>query len=153
MNDQRLSDAIRSAMLTAGDQPRLEPLRFDTWAIVEVMGHKRYAGHVREEQVAGAWFLRLDVPETQGVGAYSKLFGTSAIYAITVIPEEVARELAASFQEEPFETWRLSDELRAKVSEHVTPFRVAKPAALPEALPEPVTPPNVTSEPHPDIPF
>jgi hypothetical protein len=33
------------------------------WAIIELMGHRRLAGWLSEEEVAGAAFLRIDVPE------------------------------------------------------------------------------------------
>jgi hypothetical protein len=35
---------------------------FEGWAIVELMGHRRLAGYVREVELAGAGMLRLDVP-------------------------------------------------------------------------------------------
>ena len=36
--------------------------KVDGWCILEVMGHRRIAGFVREVTVAGAGFLRIDVP-------------------------------------------------------------------------------------------
>lgn len=41
------------------------PNGFDQWAIVDVMGHQRYAGRVTEETLAGAGFIRVDVPEVK----------------------------------------------------------------------------------------
>ena len=35
---------------------------FEGWAILELMGHRRLAGYLREQTVSGASFLRLDVP-------------------------------------------------------------------------------------------
>lgn len=35
---------------------------FEGWAILELMGHRRLAGYVREVEVAGAGMLRLDIP-------------------------------------------------------------------------------------------
>ena len=43
------------------------------WAIVEIMGHKRYAGHVSEQVVGGASFVRVDVPEHGECQAFTKL--------------------------------------------------------------------------------
>ncbi len=37
-----------------------EPLEF--WAILELMGHRRLGGYLSEQTVAGASFLRIDVP-------------------------------------------------------------------------------------------
>ena len=38
------------------------------WAIVEVFGHRRHAGRVREEEKFGAKLLRIDVPTVAIVG-------------------------------------------------------------------------------------
>jgi len=36
---------------------------YEGWAILELMGHRRLAGYVRETELAGAGVIRLDVPE------------------------------------------------------------------------------------------
>ena len=36
--------------------------KFECWAIVEVMGHSRYAGRVTEQAIGGCAFVRVDVP-------------------------------------------------------------------------------------------
>lgn len=75
----------------------------DTWAIVEMFGHKQLAGKVSEHVIGSAALIRIDVPETgqqNGAGetvtkpAYTKLVGPSAIYAITPCTEAVARAAA-----------------------------------------------------------
>lgn len=35
---------------------------FEGWAILELMGHRRLAGHISEAQIGGASFIRIDVP-------------------------------------------------------------------------------------------
>lgn len=43
---------------------------FEGWAILELMGHRRLAGYLREQQVGGAAFVRIDVPNgCSGVSA------------------------------------------------------------------------------------
>ncbi len=76
---------------------------FAGWAIVELFGHKRLAGHVSSQVVAGGSLVRVDVPETQAdrtptTPAYSKLVGLAAIYAITPVTEEVARRAAREIE-------------------------------------------------------
>lgn len=76
-----------------------EQAKFDQWAIVEVMGHKKYAGRVTEQQLAGAALVRVDVPEVK-VGervhpAFTKLVGVGSIYMLTPVTEELARKAAA----------------------------------------------------------
>lgn len=42
---------------------------FESWAILELMGHRRLAGYVREITLAGAGMLRIDVPSYCAGGA------------------------------------------------------------------------------------
>lgn len=72
-----------------------EPQKFSQWAIVDVMGHQRYIGFVTEQVIAGTGFVRVDVPEVEGIKSWSKLIGTGSIYAITPVSEEIARGVAA----------------------------------------------------------
>lgn len=79
-----------------------QPQPFDQWGIVEVMGYRKYAGHITEQQIAGAALVRVDVPEVvlanrageQTIPAYSKLVGVGSIYMITPTTEEIARQAA-----------------------------------------------------------
>lgn len=91
---------------------------FNTWAIVEVLGHKKVAGFVTEQTFGSAALIRVDVPETQQperrgyvgnrwgaiaprtTGAYSKLIGVGSIYCITPCTEEVARKAAVVIEGE-----------------------------------------------------
>jgi hypothetical protein len=92
-----------------------EPTRFETWAIVEVMGHTRLAGRVSEQAVGGCNFVRVDVPELDvpesryteatTIPAFTKLLGQASIFSITPCDEQTARRAAASFQTVPFATF------------------------------------------------
>ena len=59
----------------------------ETWAIVELFGHQKIAGHISEANVAGTTMLRVDVPEVDGQAAFTRLYGGSAIYSITPTDE------------------------------------------------------------------
>lgn len=72
----------------------------DLWAVVEVMGHKRFAGRVTKQTLAGVSFVRIDVPAISGGAGYTKLLGARAIYAITPCTEEKAIEFADRFQKQ-----------------------------------------------------
>lgn len=74
------------------DAPAPEPKRF--WAYVELMGHKQLAGLLTEEQLGGATMLRLDVPETTKLPAYTRLFNAGSVYGITPCTEATARAVA-----------------------------------------------------------
>lgn len=81
------------------------------WAIIEVMGHRVYAGWTEDVTVAGAPMLRVHVPAVEhrwterGYGeqrgqertvierypAFEVDLGGAALFAVTSCPEEVAR--------------------------------------------------------------
>lgn len=82
-----------------------EQQRFDQWAIVDVMGHQRYAGRVTEQTIAGDGFVRVDIPSIKGRPAFSKLFAPGAIHSITPCTEEVARIAARDMHVEPITAW------------------------------------------------
>lgn len=75
----------------------------DCWAYVELMGYARTAGKVSEQQVAGAGFVRVDVPASTTAAAYTRLFAPSAIYAITPCTEEMAKAAAAQYDNRPLQ--------------------------------------------------
>jgi len=78
------------------------------WAVLELMGRRRLAGWLSEQQVAGASFLRIDVPGTSAdhPGA-SQLYAPAAVYAITPTTEETARRIAAWSWPAPVQPWEL----------------------------------------------
>jgi hypothetical protein len=77
-------------------------MSFETWGVVEAMGHHSYAGHISEVSVAGCLLVRVDVPETTGYPAFTKLLSSGAIYAITPCTEAEAVLYAARLQSRPF---------------------------------------------------
>lgn len=89
---------------------------FDQWAILEIMGHQTYAGRVTNETVGGASFVRLDVPEAPGKPAFTKLFGPSSIYCITLVSEQAARLRAQTLDQRPMSVWDPFSEIRGLVS-------------------------------------
>lgn len=56
-------------------------------AIVELYGRQVIAGMVTEEEHLGTTMLRVDVPEVDGRPAFTKFYGSGAIYGITPIDE------------------------------------------------------------------
>lgn len=74
--------------------------KFESWCIVEIFGHSRYAGLVTEQTIGGCSFVRIDVPEVPAEvhydarPAFTKLFTQGAIFSITPCTEATAREAA-----------------------------------------------------------
>lgn len=76
--------------------------------IVELMGHRKLAGFVSEQVVAGQGFLRIDVPTVDGAAtAATQLYSPSAVYSITPVTEAVMRTVARQYQPEPVTRWEL----------------------------------------------
>lgn len=84
---------------------------FAGWAIVEVVGRKQYAGLVREQLVAGAPLLRIDVPEivagAETIPGFTKFVGPGSIYMLTPTDEATARRVAADLRERPVHLWQM----------------------------------------------
>lgn len=79
------------------------------WAVVEVMGHKTLAGEVHAIELAGHGYLRIEIPATRSVSAWSKIVSPGAIYAITPVDEQVARSTAEQLQEKPLTIYNAGD--------------------------------------------
>ena len=69
-----------------------------SWAIVELMGHRKLAGLVSEEIRFGAPMCRIDVPAIGEVAAFTQYYGGHAIFSMTPVSEQVARGVAAKLQ-------------------------------------------------------
>jgi hypothetical protein len=103
-----------------------DPGKLETWAIVEVMGHNRFAGFVQQVPMGGAAMIRIDVPaipdheeeydewsgtvsagmkkkkrKVQGSPAFTKFLGVSSIFAITPCSKEVAITAVKQFRSAP----------------------------------------------------
>lgn len=64
--------------------------KLETWAVLELMGHQRLAGFTREVSLGSAAMLRVDVPEIDGVPAFTKFVAPAALYAVTPCTQEIA---------------------------------------------------------------
>ena len=64
---------------------------FDHWCVVELFGHTKIAGRVTEQVIGGQAFVRVDVPEHGNNAAFTKLYGSGAIYCMSPCSEAIAR--------------------------------------------------------------
>lgn len=83
----------------------MENNKLELFAVVELFGHQKMAGKITEHNFGTATFIKVSVPETEQQPAYDRLLNPSAIYAINPVTEEVANEMAKSFQQRPIESW------------------------------------------------
>jgi hypothetical protein len=65
------------------------------WMILEIMGHRKHAGRVREEERFGAKMLRIDVPikgDPAANGWETHYYGGASIFSFTLTDEASAME-------------------------------------------------------------
>lgn len=84
--------------------------KFEQWGIVELMGRQQTAGRLSEETIGGAALLRVDSPD--GETFRTAYYGPSAIYALHITDERVARAAAASMGRRPPYAYVVSEGLR-----------------------------------------
>jgi hypothetical protein len=78
------------------------------WAIVELMGHRRLAGQVREVDQYGGKMLRLDVPAVDDQPAFTQFYGCSSIYCLSPASEEIALALVKRTRQPPVQRYELA---------------------------------------------
>lgn len=79
---------------------------FNGWAFLELMGHKKVAGHVQEVSLAGSRVLRVDIPSEPPL---TQFYGGASIYCMTPCSEDIARRYHASASRPlPVHPWELS---------------------------------------------
>ncbi len=84
---------------------------FEGWVILELMGHRKMSGFLREQQIGGASFLRLDITDENDVALGTQFYSPSAVYCITPTTEVMAKAYAARGFEGPLTRWELPRQL------------------------------------------
>ena len=82
-----------------------EQNHFDSWIILELMGHRKNAGRLTERTIGGKGFLQIDIPHEDGM--QTQLYSPDAVYCITPVSEAIARAAAPRFVEAPVQEWEL----------------------------------------------
>lgn len=87
-----------------------ESTKFEEWALLELFGHQRLAGRVTEQQIGGASFVRVDVPDDGKKKGWklTRHYNPSAIYSITPVTEATARMIAKTIESEPISRWDIT---------------------------------------------
>lgn len=81
---------------------------YEGWAILELMGHRRLGGRVNEATIAGAAFIRIDIPHPDDSSrvAATQFYSPAALYALTPTTAEIACTIAAQAPQ-PVSRWDL----------------------------------------------
>lgn len=94
---------------------REEP-RFASWCLVELMGHRKLAGYVTDDMLAGVKILRIDEPDLgPDRPGRSVFFNTTAIYALRPATEELVMAMAPNWVTPEITEWSLPSSFRQAV--------------------------------------
>jgi len=77
---------------------------FAQWVILELMGHRRLAGYVREVEIAGQGMLRIDIPSEPPA---TQFYNVSSVYCMTPTTESIVRAVAQQNRPQPVQQWEL----------------------------------------------
>lgn len=83
--------------------------------VVELFGHQKIAGYVSEHNVAGAPFIRVDVPETESTPGFSRMFHPNAIYCFNPCDVETMIAMVDRLEVRPIEPFEIR-KMVAKIS-------------------------------------
>lgn len=92
MKPAELAAARAIAAMEAAARAEEESDGWD-WAVVEVMGHRRHVGRIREEERFGAKMIRVDVPidgDPVAKGWRTHFYGGASLFGITPCTREAA---------------------------------------------------------------
>ena len=80
---------------------------FEEWVILELMGHRKLAGLVKEQTIGGVSFVRLDIFREGGNVVVTQLYNPSAIYCMTPTTKELAMRFSVGHTPAPVTRWEL----------------------------------------------
>lgn len=80
---------------------------FESYAFLELMGHRKLAGLVQEVEIAGGKFLRIDVPDAAGK-LTTQFYSPASVYCITPTTEEIVKAYASRNAAAPVHRFELS---------------------------------------------
>ena len=96
-----------------------DQVKFETWALVELFGHNQLCGLVTTETIASQEFVRIDVPKTGKVPAFTKYHLPTAIYGITPVDEDYATRMAAKINAQPINDYKHNEVISEIIKERL----------------------------------
>ena len=84
----------------------------NTWAVVDIMGHRRLIGQCNEDTICGEPVIRVDVPEhgdeTVTKQGFTEFVRPSALYALKPVSEEIARAMLPALSPLPVSQYEIT---------------------------------------------
>lgn len=82
---------------------------FESWAILELMGHRKLAGMVQTETLGGAPFIRIDVYSSDEKIEVTQFYNPSSVYCITPTTKELSVQYTKNNYQKPIHRYELED--------------------------------------------
>ena len=101
--------------------------KFESWALVELMGHNKIAGKVTEHKFGNQSMLRVDVPAIGELPAFTKIIAVNAVYAINPLTERDATDYATTLKAKPLDIWDMQSIFENRIQELVSKGSLLKP--------------------------
>jgi len=101
--------------------------KFESWAVIELMGHQKISGKVTEHKFGNQSMLRVDVPAVNGRDGVTKIIAVNAVYAINPVSEQMATEYAAVIKAAPLQSWDIASIFEQRIQELVSKGQLIKP--------------------------
>lgn len=89
--------------------------KFESWAIVEIMGHVKLAGMATTQVFGSTVMLRVDVPETDLQPPHTQYYGMNSIYSLKPCDEETARLHANVLNVTPIQEYSVKHHIAKRV--------------------------------------
>ena len=81
--------------------------RFEGYVILEIMGHRKLSGYIREQTIASANFIRLHTFNGSGEVIATQFYNPWSVYCITPTTKEIAIAFGLRNQPAPVQQWEL----------------------------------------------
>lgn len=85
----------------------VEKQKLQSFAVIEMMGHRKIVGLVTESDISGGQLLRVDVLNADGEPERTEYIGVGSIYCLTIVSEEAAKAIAVRNSPKPAWAWNL----------------------------------------------
>ena len=85
---------------------------YEGWAIIEIMGHTKAVGQIKEVSMAGTVLLKVNIPDPEnGETLLTQYYGGSSIFSVTPCDKETAMKMIER------QYWNLSEPVRLALKE------------------------------------
>lgn len=110
----RFEEQAREAVETEAEDEQMRAEGWE-WAIVEIFGHRRHAGRVREEERFGTKMLRIDVPNKADAAQFgwsTHYYGGSSIFSFSLTDRATVMRINKPYDSPARVTYRPREEPR-----------------------------------------